>query len=60
MHLPREHLERLGFYLPYLWRFAVLQHQEPLIYGLAVTDHCNLSCRGCRISNTDRPDMTWD
>jgi len=33
---------------------------EPLFYGIAVTDRCNLACRGCKVSNTGRPDMTWD
>ncbi len=51
--------KRLRFYVAFGWRFAVLQRQEPLIYGLAVTDRCNLACRGCHVSNTGRPDMTW-
>jgi MoaA/NifB/PqqE/SkfB family radical SAM enzyme len=56
----RDIWKRLRFYARYLWRFTVLQHCEPLIYGIALTDRCNLACRGCRVSNTDRPDMTWD
>ena len=51
---------RLRFYTTFLWRFVVLQRPEPLIYGVAVTDRCNLACRGCHVSNTGRPDMTWD
>lgn len=51
---------RLLFYLPFAWRFVVLRRPEPLIYGIAVTDRCNLGCRGCHVSNTGRPDMTWD
>ncbi len=31
----------------------------PLIFGVAVTDRCNLSCRGCAIANSGRRDMTW-
>ena len=31
----------------------------PLIYGVAITDRCNLSCRGCEIPNLGRRDMTW-
>lgn len=50
---------RLLFYAPYAWRFAVLRRAEPLIYGIAPTDRCNLACRNCHVSNTDRPDMTW-
>ena len=50
----------LFFYLRYMWRFAVLKRPEPLIYGIAPTDRCNLSCCGCRVSNTGRRDMTWD
>jgi len=52
--------DRLRFYAPYVWRFVVLRHPEPLIYGIAVTDRCNLSCRGCHVSNTGRPDLTWE
>jgi MoaA/NifB/PqqE/SkfB family radical SAM enzyme len=51
---------RLRFYAGFVWRFVVLQRPEPLIYGIAVTDRCNLACRGCHVSNTGRPDMTWD
>jgi MoaA/NifB/PqqE/SkfB family radical SAM enzyme len=51
---------RLGFYARYVWR-AVARHEVgPLIYGIAPTDRCNLSCRGCRVANTGRPDMTWN
>jgi len=51
---------RLRFYARYAWRFVALQQPEPLIYGIAITDHCNLSCRGCQVANTGRPNMTWD
>jgi MoaA/NifB/PqqE/SkfB family radical SAM enzyme len=50
----------LAFYLPYAWRFFVLRRAEPLIYGMAVTDRCNLACRGCRVANTGRPQMSWE
>lgn len=53
-------LRRLLFYSRYLWRFVALHQAEPLIYGIALTDRCNLACRGCHVSNTGRPDMTWD
>jgi len=52
--------DRLRFYVPFAWHFFVLGCPEPLIYGIAVTDRCNLGCRGCHVSNTGRPDMTWD
>jgi MoaA/NifB/PqqE/SkfB family radical SAM enzyme len=39
---------------------VVLQRAEPLIYGIALTDRCNFTCRGCHVSNTGRPDMTWE
>jgi len=52
-------LQRLRFYVPYAWKFAVLRRPAPLIYGIAVTDRCSLSCEGCRVSNTGRPDMSW-
>jgi len=51
---------RLLFYSMYTWRFIVLRQVRPLIYGIALTDRCNLACCGCRVSNTGRPDMTWD
>jgi len=51
---------RLRFYAPFVLRFVVLRRPEPLIYGIAVTDRCQLSCRGCHVANTGRPDMTWD
>ena len=51
---------RLRFYPRFVWRFVVLRRPEPLIYGIALTDRCTLSCRGCHVSNTGRPDMTWD
>jgi len=52
--------DRLRFYIPYTWRFLVLRHPEPLIYGIALTDSCNLACKGCHVANTGRPDMTWE
>ena len=52
--------DRLRFYALFTWRFIVLRQVEPLIYGIALTDRCNLACRGCEVSNTGRPDMTWD
>jgi Fe-coproporphyrin III synthase len=51
---------RLVFYAWFTWRFAVLRRPEPLVYGIAVTDRCNLRCRGCHVANTGRPAMTWD
>jgi len=51
---------RLRFYARFAWRFVILRRLEPLIYGIAVTDRCNLACRGCYVSNTGRPDMSWD
>jgi Fe-coproporphyrin III synthase len=60
LRLQRSLWSRLRFYTAFVWRFVVLQHQEPLIYGIALTDRCNLACRGCHVSNTGRPDMTWE
>lgn len=51
---------RIRFYAPFVWRFVVLRRPAPLIFGIALTDRCNLGCRGCRVSNTGRPDMAWD
>jgi hypothetical protein len=47
------------FYGSYAWTSAVLRRPAPLIYGLAITDRCSMTCAGCRVSNTGRPDMTW-
>jgi MoaA/NifB/PqqE/SkfB family radical SAM enzyme len=52
--------DRFLFYSTFVWRYVALQRQEPLIYGIAMTDRCNLACCGCHVSNTGRPDMTWD
>jgi MoaA/NifB/PqqE/SkfB family radical SAM enzyme len=52
-------LRALSFYVQYGWRFVVLRRPRPLIYGIAVTDDCNLGCRGCAVANTGRPPMTW-
>lgn len=52
-------LKALALYLPYGWRFFVLRRADPLIYGMAVTDSCNLGCRGCRVANSGRPQMSW-
>ena len=51
--------EKVRFYTLFAWRFLVLRHLEPLFYGIAITDRCNFECRGCKVSNTGRPDMTW-
>jgi MoaA/NifB/PqqE/SkfB family radical SAM enzyme len=56
----RSSWRQLGFYFAYGWRFVVLGRPVPLIYGIAITDRCNLACRGCHVSNTGRRDMTWD
>ncbi len=53
-------LDRLRFYVPWAWRFAVLQQQPPLILGLIVTDRCNLACTECRIANAGMGDMPFD
>ena len=50
---------RLAYYPSFAWRFFVLRQPVNLIYGLALTDRCNLACHGCRVANTGRPDMTW-
>lgn len=51
---------RLGYYARYAWRVLVLRKVDPLIFGIAITDRCNLACAGCRVSNTGRPDMAWE
>lgn len=56
----RKVFPRLAFYTRFSWRFLVLRRPEKLIYGLALTDRCNLACSGCRVANTGRPDMQWE
>ena len=51
---------RIYFYARYLYRLILRKQVDPLIYGIALTDRCDLACRGCRVSNTGRPDMKWD
>ncbi len=46
-------------YIRFMWRFVVLRRIDPLIYGIAVTDRCNLHCQGCTVANTGRPSMMW-
>jgi len=50
-------LDRLRYYVPYAWHFAVARDAGPLICGLAITDRCNLRCRGCHVANTGLGDM---
>ena len=52
--------DRFRFYSLFIWRFVILRHPEPLIYGIVITDRCNFACRGCHVSNTGCPAMTWD
>ena len=51
--------EMARFYTIFAWRFLVLRRLEPLFYGIALTDRCNLECLGCKVANTGRPDMKW-
>lgn len=53
-------MSHVAFYIRFAWRFVVLRRPDPLVYGVALTDRCNFACRGCRVSNTGRPDMTYD
>ena len=55
----RHLLNKLSYYAAYGFRFVVLRRTDPLIYGIALTDRCNLSCEGCRIPELGRPDMSW-
>lgn len=55
----------LRFYAQCAWRFLVLRRPQPLIYGIAVTDRCNLACRGGHVSDDGSrripfsPDFGW-
>ena len=52
--------KRVLFYVPFTWRYVLLRRPDPLFYGISLTNRCNLSCNGCRISNNGQPDLTWD
>jgi MoaA/NifB/PqqE/SkfB family radical SAM enzyme len=52
--------ERLAYYARWAWQSVVLRDVRPLIFGIAPTDRCNLSCAGCRIPELGRPDMPFD
>jgi MoaA/NifB/PqqE/SkfB family radical SAM enzyme len=41
-------------------RSAARGRVDPLFYGVALTDRCNLRCAGCRIPDLGRPDLTWE
>jgi MoaA/NifB/PqqE/SkfB family radical SAM enzyme len=51
--------ERLAFYARWAWRSVACRDPRPLIYGVALTDRCNLRCAGCAIPGAGRPDITW-
>lgn len=50
---------RIGTYAAWAWHAVVMRDPRPLIYGVALTDRCNLACTGCRIRTYGRPDMSW-
>ena len=52
--------ERLVYYARWAWRSVVRRDVQPLVFGVAPTDRCNLACAGCRIPGLGRPDMTWE
>lgn len=51
--------DRLAFYAGWAWRSVARRDVRPLIYGVALTDRCNLRCAGCAIPAAGRPDVTW-
>lgn len=53
-------MRRLGYYARWAWSAVVLRDPGPLVFGIALTDRCNLACTGCRIPDSGRRDMTWD
>ena len=52
-------LKQLRHYAGYAWDLLARRNAGPLIYGLAVTDRCNLACRGCHVSNTGQGDIPF-
>ena len=50
---------RLAWYARYAWRAAARRRVDPLFYGVALTDRCNLACAGCHIPGLGRRDLTW-
>ena len=53
-------IRQLAFYAWYAMRYVVFRQVPPLIYGIVLTDRCNLRCKGCAVANTGRPSLTWD
>lgn len=51
--------ERVRYYVPYAWRFAVTRSAGPAICGIAITDRCNLSCASCHVAHQGQGDMPW-
>jgi Fe-coproporphyrin III synthase len=52
--------DRLAYYARWAWSSVVLRDVRPLIYGIALSDRCNLRCAGCAIPQAARPDVSWD
>jgi Fe-coproporphyrin III synthase len=53
-------IDRLGYYGRYAWDTLVLRRCPPLVFGVGITDRCNLACAGCRVSNTGLGDLPWE
>lgn len=53
-------IDRFGYYGRYAWDTLVLRRCPPLVFGVAITDRCNLACAGCRVSNTGSGDLSWE
>lgn len=48
-------LGRIGYYAGYVCQAVVRREIRPLIFGIAITDRCNLSCEGSRLSGEKGP-----
>lgn len=53
-------IRQAASYAGYALRYVVLRRVPPLIYGVVLTDRCNLRCKGCAVANTGRPSLTWE
>ncbi|HEY5541013.1 MAG TPA: radical SAM protein [Coriobacteriia bacterium] len=53
-------IDRLGYYGRYAWDTLVLRRCPPLVFGVGITDRCNLACAGCRVANTGLGDLSWE
>ena len=53
-------IAKYASWLSYGFRTLVLRRQLPYLFGIVVTDKCNLDCFYCESKNSGRTHFTWD